>query len=129
MRGLQCQKSLYLTVHSPDLEPPISASQQALFNQGHDVGLEAQKRFPGGIAIEAPYYDTAAAVAETEKVIRDGATTIYEAAFATESLTAKVDILHREPSANSWKLIEVKSTTSVKSEHLSGRARRTIPAV
>ncbi len=118
MRGFQCPKSLYLTIHNPDLEPPVSASQQVLFDQGHEVGLAAQKEFPGGILIQAPYYDTKSAVAQTQEAVTRGANTIFEATFATEALTARVDVLHRPSPTASWHLIEVKSSTSVKPEYL-----------
>lgn len=118
MRGLQCPKSLYLTIHSPELEPDVTASQQALFDQGHEVGAEAQKRFPSGILVKAPYYDSAAAVAETEAAIKSGANTIFEATFSANGTVVKVDILHRKSPTSGWDLIEVKSSTSVKPEYL-----------
>jgi len=119
MLGLQCPKSLYLSIHQPELEPEVTASQQALFDQGHLVGSAAQREFPGGITVEAPYYDTAAAVAETEKAIQNGAATIFEATFSTETVAVKVDVLHRETPTSPWQLIEVKSSTSVKPEHIT----------
>ncbi len=119
MRGIQCPKSLYLTINHPELEPPSDPSQQALFDQGHEVGIAAQKKFPGGVTITAPYFDTQAAFEQTEDAIQKGATNIYEATFSADGVTAKIDILHRESSSHPWQIIEVKSTTSVKEEHLT----------
>lgn len=118
MRGLQCAKSLYLTIHNPELEPPVLASQQALFDQGHEVGAKAQQEIPGGVFVKSAYYDTEGAVKETEREIKGGANTVYEATFAKDGLSAKIDILHRESNNGAWQVIEVKSSTSVKPEHL-----------
>lgn len=118
MRGLQCAKSLYLTIHNKELEPSTSAAQQALFDQGHVVGVEAQRRFPSGVLIKAPYYDTAGAVAETEAAIKNGANTVFEATFSAVGLSAKIDILNRKSPKDTWSIIEVKSSTSVKPEYI-----------
>jgi hypothetical protein len=111
-------KSLYLSIHNSDLEPPPSAAQQALFDQGHEVGTKAQQELSGGILITAPYYDTDGAVKQTEEAINGGAQTIYEATFATGGLSARIDILQKGPKNGSWQVIEVKSSTSVKPEYL-----------
>ena len=118
MRGIQCPKNLYLAVHQPELETPVSDSQQALFDQGKEVGDRARQEFPDGIIIEAPHYDLQRAALETEAAIKKGVRTIYEATVAAAGLSARIDILHRESADSAWHLIEVKSSTSVKPEHL-----------
>lgn len=35
MRGYQCLKSIYLSVHHKELEAPVSEAQQAIFDQGN----------------------------------------------------------------------------------------------
>ena len=49
IRGLQCEKSLYLYKHHYNLKDNISAQQQAIFNQGNVVGELAQDLFQGGV--------------------------------------------------------------------------------
>lgn len=122
MTGIQCEKALYLTVHQPELAPETSQSQQAIFDQGHVVGLEAQKQFPGGALIDVPRWELGKALELTQKAIASGATTIYEATFAHAGVLVRVDILHRDSAKKSWRLVEVKSSTSVKEEHLSDLA-------
>jgi len=115
LRGLQCPKSLFLSVHRPDLEGPVSASQQAIFDQGHEVGILAQEQYAGGVLIDhQPYYDTVGAAEATAAAIHAGATTIYEATITAHHLAARVDILHRKSQGAPWQIIEVKSSTSVK---------------
>ena len=48
IRGLQCHKSLYLHKYHPELKDEISEEQEAKFQTGINVGIYAQKLFPGG---------------------------------------------------------------------------------
>lgn len=120
--GLQCPKALYLKVHSPGLAPEVSASQQKLFDQGHEVGVEAQKRYPNGVLIDAPYYAQDKAVAQTLKAISGGALAIYEATFLHNDVIVKIDILHRRNLKSEWEIVEVKSATSIKDQYLADAA-------
>ncbi len=43
LKGIQCQKQLYLYKHHYDWQDPISEQQQAIFSRGTDVGKLAQK--------------------------------------------------------------------------------------
>ena len=49
IRGMQCEKSLFLHIFKPELRDEISESQQAIFDTGYSVGELAQQMFPGGI--------------------------------------------------------------------------------
>ena len=46
IRGLQCEKSLFLYKHHYKLKDPISPSLQSIFDQGTSIGLLAQELFP-----------------------------------------------------------------------------------
>ena len=46
IRGLQCEKSLYLYKHHYRLKDPTPSSLQAVFDQGTNIGLLAQELFP-----------------------------------------------------------------------------------
>ena len=50
IRGLQCEKSLYLYKKHYKLKDSTSPSLQAIFDQGNQIGVLAQSLFPGGIA-------------------------------------------------------------------------------
>ena len=112
LRGLQCQKSLYLHKFHKELRDEISASQEAIFASGTQVGILAQDLFPGGT--EVPYeglsFDDQVEMTKSE--ISTGTKTIYEASFMHEGIFVKVDILHR--GAKGWEIYEVKSSTAVK---------------
>ncbi len=112
IRGMQCHKSLYLYKHHKELRDEVSAAQQAIFSSGTDVGVLAQKLFPGGIEVPFDGLSIAEQVEMTQREIAQGAKTIYEASFEYDGLFVKVDILHRGKTG--WELYEVKSSTKVK---------------
>jgi len=47
LRGLQCRKSLWLYRNKPELRTPPDEALQAIFETGTNVGIRAQKLFPG----------------------------------------------------------------------------------
>jgi hypothetical protein len=117
LRGSQCKKSLYLHWHQPELKDKISAMQQAIFNQGTNVGKLAQQFFPGGI--DAGIYvpaNYAKSIEMTSQLIRDGVEVIYEAGFSMNGLHCFVDILVK--AEEGWKAYEVKSSTQLKPVNL-----------
>jgi hypothetical protein len=118
MKGLQCVKALWLGIHRKDLATPVTPEQQAIFDQGTEVGELARDRFPGGVLIDAPYWQPAEAVEQTRAAIEGGATVLYEPAFMHEGVLVRVDVLHRAAPGEPWHLVEVKSSTSVKEVHL-----------
>jgi len=48
IKGLQCDKHLYLYKYHYDEMDELSEMQKAIFQRGTDVGVFAQKLFPGG---------------------------------------------------------------------------------
>ena len=51
--GLQCLKRLYFQVHEPGLAAEPDASDYAIMQQGHEVGLLARQLFPGGVEVSS----------------------------------------------------------------------------
>src|SRR6188768_276492 len=49
--GIQCMKRLYYQIHQPELAGPTDESQEARLEQGNEVGLLAQSRFPRGVLV------------------------------------------------------------------------------
>ena len=120
--GRQCLKLLYLDWFSQDLADTVDPSQQALFDSGTEVGVLARQGFPGGLLIEAPYNEHSSAVASTVNALEDTLIpAIYEAAFSFKGIRIRVDILSRNGDGP-FDLVEVKSTTSVKPEHIPDAA-------
>lgn len=119
LAGLQCPLRLWYQCYDRELAAPISALQQSLFDTGHRIGRMATRQYPGGILIEEDHMHHAAAVQTTLNVVKDtGIGAIFEAAFLEDGLRVRTDILERLSSGR-WNLIEVKSSTAVKSEYLT----------
>ena len=115
--GLQCPKLLWWTVHEPDAPELIPDKVlEDLFSQGRHVGKIATELFPGGTEIDLPYFEYEKRVCATREALDDRATAIFEASFRTGDVFVAVDVLERR--GDQWKLIEVKSSTSQKPEHV-----------
>ncbi len=122
LRGFRCLKAIYLTIHHPELEPPVDAATQALFDQGNEVGREARKYYPDGVLINNQPWDFYGALSTTQRLIENQTTILFEAAFAYQRCYARIDILKLNPETKRFHLIEVKSTTKVKPEHITDTA-------
>ena len=110
IRGVQCKKSLYLYKNFYKLRDTISASQQALFSRGINVGKIAQDIFPGGVDVTPEsVFKYSESVEKTRKLIEAGTTIIYEAAFVFNDVLAAVDMLVKRE--DKWFAYEVKSST------------------
>ena len=120
--GLQCLKRLYLECYHRDLADPVGPSQQAIFDAGTAVGELARRRFPHGRLVEEQYFEHSQALNSTQDLLADNSVPfLYEAAFAFEGIRTRVDIL-KKSGQQDFDLIEVKSSTSVKPEHIPDTA-------
>ena len=121
--GLQCPKSLWLAVHQPEVADPASERLQALFDEGQRVGAVARDRFPCGVLVEEDHTQTAAAIERTRTLIKQGSSVIFEAAFVFDGVLVRADVM--VPGAGGWDLVEVKSSTQCKPEHVTDAAVQT----
>jgi hypothetical protein len=108
--GRQCHKRLWIEKRSPELVPKPSAAQQAIFDQGHDVGRWAHRLFPDGILLSderdfSPHLQASRDALTTRKPL-------FEPAFAIPGAYARADILVPVGEAE-WDLLEVKSASNV----------------
>lgn len=112
--GVQCLKRLYLEVHQPELAGELDEATKAVMEQGHQVGLVAQKAFPGGVTVEAGHTELAKAIKATRELIaKSEAPAIFEATFQHKGVLVRTDVLKRS-GRSGHRLIEVKSATDVK---------------
>jgi hypothetical protein len=115
--GWQCHKLLWWRVHEPDaVELQPDKVLQDLFDQGRQVGEVARERFPGGVLIDPPHYQREERVAATKQALDAGAPAIFEATFIACDTFVSVDVLQRLH--DGFRLIEVKSSTHQKDEHI-----------
>ena len=115
LSGNQCHLRLWYDSYERQLALRPDDALQAVFDTGHEVGLLACERYPGGHAIEHDHRHVREALEETRRIIQMGvATTLFEPAFRHEGVLVRADILDRLPGGG-WRLGEVKSTTRLKS--------------
>jgi predicted RecB family nuclease len=116
MAGVQCLKRLYWQVREPELGGVPDAAAVAIMEQGREVGKLARQLFAGGV--EVPFCDPEQAIRITRELIANPEVpAIFEAAFENGGVFVRADILHRRRDGR-WRLVEVKSTASLKEEHL-----------
>ena len=121
VRGLQCEKSLYLYKNHYSLKDPVSSSLQAIFDQGNEIGLLAQSLFPGGVdASPSSHFNILDSVTKTKEFLSNGETIIYEATFLFNEVLVALDVLVKDNQG--WKAYEVKSSTSVSDTHIKDAA-------
>jgi len=121
IKGLQCEKHLYLYKYHYNEMDELSEMQKSIFKRGTDVGELAQKLFPGGtIAAEGnpPVYKNA--LNKTQELISRGTKVIYEAAFLYDQVLSIADIVVIEKGGA--KIFEVKSSTSISETYLNDAA-------
>lgn len=111
----QCQKRLWLETYQGEAGQVPSPTQQRIIEQGIEVGNYARQYFSNGILIEGK--NTEEKIQETQTAIERGETCLFEATFSFDSIVVKCDILLQDEQEK-WQLIEVKSSTKVKDEHL-----------
>ena len=121
IRGLQCEKSLYLYKHHYRLKDPTPSSLQAVFDQGTNIGILAQELFPDGTdASPENHFKMVESVGKTLGFINEGNTVIYEATFLFNNVLAALDILVKDQ--DGWKAYEVKSSTKVSETYIKDAA-------
>ena len=115
LKGMQCQRALWLAKHPPDFNFPANPEKEALLAAGIEVGRLARELFPGGALVPFGELSISEQIAYTRELVEGGAAVIYEAAFEFDGLFVKADILVRH--GDGWEIHEVKSSTEVKVEH------------
>jgi hypothetical protein len=110
IKGLQCEKALYLTKKHPYLRDKLSLEKRAKFQRGTDVGILAQQYFPGGVnmAPNSPSQFPKRVKETMENLQNPAINVMYEAVFQHNDTLVMVDILVRE--GDQWRAIEVKSS-------------------
>ena len=117
MAGTQCHKRLWLECNQPDLLDEIGNTAQYRIETGNKVGEVAHQRYPDGVLVGVSH-SFSNSVYKTNKLLADPAVpAVYEGAFEYDGIRILIDVLHRTQDDDSWDVIEVKSSASVKQHH------------
>lgn len=115
LSGLQCPRKLWLEVHRPELAEEASGTL-ARMEVGKKVGELAWDLLPGGSLIDLDN-GFSAALDETKSLLaNENCLPIYEATLSHEGVLIRADLMERND--RGVRLVEVKSSTSVKPHYL-----------
>jgi len=93
------------------------AANEAVIEQGREVGLLARQMFPGGVEVRSEGGLDQAIRATREIIGNRDVPAIFEGTFEHNGVLVRVDVLHRRKDGR-WRLIEIKSTADVRDHHL-----------
>ncbi len=110
IKGLQCEKALYMHKKHPYLRDKLSIEQRAKFQRGTDVGVLAHEVFPGGIDMSpsSPSQFPKKAQETWDNLSNPEVNVMYEAVFQYNDTLIMLDILVRD--GDRWLAVEVKSS-------------------
>lgn len=117
----QCPRRLWLQTHRPELAE-VDKATSAVMASGTNVGEVFRSLYAEGVLIDT---DTLGeALSMTRDVLRDSPTQpIFEATFEAGDVLVRLDML--APTDGGYRLVEVKSSTSVKHYHWDDAAIQT----
>jgi len=113
--GFQCPKLLWYEYNRKEQIPPPCASLQAIFDEGIKVGEFARMLFPDGIKLERNNFPEEQDRQSKEALKKRRP--LFEAGFTANRAYSLADIL-LPVEGDKWDLIEVKSSTQLKDEHI-----------
>ena len=117
MSGAQCAKRLWLEINSPELAE-VSDDTQRAFQRGHQVGAAARTLWPDGILIGHDRQLSEAIQETRAHLARSGPITLFEGTLRANGVLVRTDVLERAADG-STRLVEVKSSTSVKPHYIA----------
>jgi hypothetical protein len=109
--GLQCKKKLWFDFHEP------IKKDNFLFHLGNRFGDVVRKNYGIGLNLYNKNFNKQKAVEDTAKAIKDESVkVIYEGTFIYSDTLVEADVLLRKN--DGWELLEAKSSTKLKDEHI-----------
>jgi hypothetical protein len=117
LTGLQCSKKLWKEVNRKGTAT-LSLDEQSRLEVGREVGKLARLEYANGVLITEIDQDDVRH--RTNTLIGEGTPTLFETGFSFNGVFVRVDILRKN--GGTWDLIEVKSSSSLKAEHIDDAA-------
>jgi len=116
----QCPKRLWLEIYKPELRD--DSRSEMVFEIGYQVGEVARKIYDPkhrGVLIDIGELGHGEALAQSAALLRDGKVAVFEGGMTAGGALAYADVMLPDISDGTlrWKMIEVKSSTSVKDYH------------
>jgi hypothetical protein len=122
VKGSQCHKLLWWLVHEPESHELVpNKVLKDRFDQGRQVTLLAQQRFPEATRIAFGAEGTR--LEATQLALDFGAPGLLEGAFQADGVFVAADVLLQD--GDNYTLIEVKSSSQLKDDHIPDAAIQT----
>ena len=117
IKGVQCDKQLYLYKHHYKLQDPLSPETKAKFRGGHDFEDEYRAaNFPFAVDIEKIAKNRNEYQALTQKVLQKQVADVFEATFVYQEVLVMNDVLTR--GSGKWEIQEIKNSLELKPTHI-----------
>ncbi len=119
---------LWLKKYDKAKLPPVNANTQDMFDAGHEFESYAEMLFPSAttIGFEIENFDTySSMLSRTQAALDCNSPAILQGRLEADNLTCIFDVLEKA-NENTYDLIEIKSSSKVKPEHLYDLAFQTI---
>ncbi len=114
LAALQCPRRLWLEAHAPERAAPPDGITTAIRDEARAIGRAAHALFPGGQ--EVPWGVADAVERTRELLARPDVPAVYEAAFESDRVRIRADVIERLPEG--FGLLEVKASTTQRQQHL-----------
>lgn len=109
---------LWLKKHDKSKLPEVDPALQAMFDNGHLFEEYAEQLFPNNIKLGFNKYSEYLTLPQrTSEALKNGAKTIFQGRFESGNITCIIDVLDKVDDGK-FDLFEIKSSTSVKPEHI-----------
>ena len=115
LSGIRCPRQLWLRTYQANLARPFATSELAAA-AGIELGNIARCKYKEGVLVGHVEQPDLAVINTSRLLSGDKAVPLFEAAFVHGDVLMRTDLL--VPSAVGWRMVELKSSGSVKDRHL-----------
>ena len=115
IEGMQCQRCFWFKYNNYEDSSKNDPQIKQRLQDGEAVGQKVKDIFPKGVDIPFFRDDYKKMHDLTLSAIKNGPEVIFEGSFLLDGIFIRVDVMHKTP--NGWNIYEVKSSSSLKSEH------------
>lgn len=115
LSGIRCPRQLWLRTYQANLAKQSSTSELAMA-AGTELGNIARRKYEEGVLVEHVEQPNLAIINTSRLLSGKKAVPLFEATFVHGGILVRTDIL--VPASIGWRMVEVKSSGSVKDSHL-----------
>jgi hypothetical protein len=120
-----CPKNAWLKIHKPGIyyASKLTEFDQSIIDNGMEVEEVTRSLFPGGCLVEGR---GAEALQTTQVLLAERKSPLFQPTFETDGFFAAVDVLEYDIDAGCYIILEIKSSSQAKEEHLYDVAFQTL---